>query len=193
MALQLTLMQQPDPSAHTTEHTPHATPTTPRHPPGAAASGVEDARAAARPAAARHRAYAAMAAALISHGPVRLGGEITQGLQQGDLFQITAAPGPKKHGAGRAWEVVTRGGDSAGAAKAVGVIIPKLRGLETPVRAVVLPLLDHQAAADIQEAASGQLRGLLDAGSVWWQDASLYHATIYHASTHRVIQDGRRA
>jgi hypothetical protein len=54
------------------------------------------------------------------------------------------------------------------------------------VRAVVLPLLDQEAAAQLHGAAVARLGALLGEGSVWWQDPALYHATVFHASTQGV-------
>ncbi|KAI8476976.1 MAG: hypothetical protein J3K34DRAFT_516229 [Monoraphidium minutum] len=131
----------------------------------AAASGLDDARPGAGGTAQRHRAYAAMAGGAARSG-VRLGGEITQGLTQADLFE--AAP-PRAGGGG--------GGGAPGVA-------PQLRRLDTAVRAAVLPLLDHAAAASIHEAAAARLARVLAEGSVWWQDPGLLHATLFHASTY---------
>jgi len=144
--------------------------------PGAAASGINDARPnAARPADQRHRVYDSMSDSL--NKGLQLGGEITQGLKQADLFQIVAPA--DLHGAQHAQQ-------QQHAQHAGVMVIPKLKPLPVPVRAVVLPLLDQEAASEIHEAAAGQLTAVLGEGSIWWQDASLYHATVYHASTHGV-------
>ncbi|GBG00104.1 hypothetical protein Rsub_12845 [Raphidocelis subcapitata] len=140
---------------------------------GAAASGVDDARAGAAPTARRHRAYASMAATLASGG-LRLGGEITQGLTQGDLFEVLPPDHPD------------RGRPQTRPGSAEPLVAPRLRPLAVPVRAVVLPLLDRRASNEVHEAAAARLAEILGAGSVWWQDPGLFHATLYHASTHGV-------
>lgn len=114
---------------------------------------------------------------------LHLGGEITQGLNQSDLFKVIS---PDHRGHKAAQHVPHYQHKAAGAL----LVVPKLRALEVPVRAVILPLLNHEVAFEIHEAAAGQLRGLLGEGSVWWQDPSIFHATVYHASTHRVSSMG---
>jgi hypothetical protein len=54
------------------------------------------------------------------------------------------------------------------------------------VRAVVLPLLDHEAALQLHSAVRHALQLLLAEDSVWYQDETVMHATLYHASTHGV-------
>eukprot|EP00879_Flechtneria_rotunda_P030028 GHRR01032536.1.p1 GENE.GHRR01032536.1~~GHRR01032536.1.p1 ORF type:complete len:141 (-),score=30.25 GHRR01032536.1:107-529(-) len=58
--------------------------------------------------------------------------------------------------------------------------------VQVPVRAVVLPLLDHEAAMMIHTSVRHALHSLLTEDSIWWQDELLMHATLYHASTHAV-------
>lgn len=148
---------------------------------GAASSGVDSGAAPElRGAARRHRVYSLMAEGL-SRSSLRLGGEVTQGLKQDDLFEIIPPGSPEGL---RALQLRRQRG--AGPGEPPALVRPRLRRLDVPVRAVVLPMLDLGAAAEIQEAAAGKLLALLDESAVWWQDPGVYHATIYHASTHRV-------
>jgi hypothetical protein len=57
---------------------------------------------------------------------------------------------------------------------------------QVPVRAVVLPLLDHEAAMQLHAAVRHALQQVLAEDSVWYQDDATMHATLYHASTHGV-------
>lgn len=58
--------------------------------------------------------------------------------------------------------------------------------LQTPVRAVVLPLLQHEAALQLHTAVRHALQQLLADESIWYQDPTMMHATIYHASDYKV-------
>jgi hypothetical protein len=64
---------------------------------------------------------------------------------------------------------------------------------QVPVRAVVLPLLDHEAAMQLHSAVRHALQQVVAEDSVWYQDDSVMHATLYHASTHGVGKTLRRA
>jgi len=88
-----------------------------------------------------------------------LGGTITQGLKQDDLFKFS--PGTS---------TVT--------------ITPVLHPLGVPVRAMILPILDAAVSEKIREAVDTHLVPALPDGSLWLQDDHLYHATLYHASSH---------
>lgn len=69
------------------------------------------------------------------------------------------------------------------------VITPILHPLDTPglhpVRAMILPLLDVAASSKIYGALHRIALEVPD-GGIWLQDSSLYHATLYHASSHSV-------
>jgi hypothetical protein len=56
------------------------------------------------------------------------------------------------------------------------------------VRAVVLPLLDHEAAMQLHAAVRHALQQVVADDSVWYQDDTIMHATLYHASTHGVSE-----
>lgn len=58
------------------------------------------------------------------------------------------------------------------------------------MRAVVLPLLDHEAALQLHSAVRHALQQVVSDDSLWYQDENIMHATLYHASTHGV---GNRA
>lgn len=94
-----------------------------------------------------------------------VGGVITQGLTQKDLFKI---------------EADARTGSTH--------IVPILHPLSTPVRAMILPLVDSVAASKVRDAVVSMLVPVLPADSVWLQDHRIYHATVYHASSHTVRQ-----
>jgi hypothetical protein len=99
-----------------------------------------------------------------------LGGIITQGLKQSDLFSFS----------------VTRqqGGLSE---KATVIISPILKSLEIPVRAIVAPLLDVQTTRRIKESVRASLMSSssrFPEGSLFLQDDQLYHTALYHASSH---------
>ena len=132
-----------------------------------------------------------MAGALPKSG-LRLGGEITQGLKQADLFELVppdrSKTAPRGGGGGGGGPGPREAAGGAGAP----LVVPRLRALDVPVRAVVLPLLDHEAAHQLHDAAAAQLRPLLGEGSVYWQDPWLLHSTVYHASTHGVGAAVRR-
>ncbi|KAG2445661.1 hypothetical protein HXX76_000270 [Chlamydomonas incerta] len=108
----------------------------------------------------RRRVYEAMGAGVRSKG-LSLGGVVTQGLQQDDLYRITHDTRSDKM-----------------------LITPVLHALAVPVRAMILPLRDHVAASKIRAAVQQLLMPVLPEGSIWLQDDELYHATLYHASSH---------
>jgi hypothetical protein len=98
-----------------------------------------------------------------------LGGIITQGLKQSDLFSFS---------------VTQQNGGSSD--KATVIISPILKSLEIPVRAIVAPLLDVQTTRRIKEAVQAALlsSSLFPEGSLFLQDDQLYHTALYHASSH---------
>jgi hypothetical protein len=57
---------------------------------------------------------------------------------------------------------------------------------QVPVRAVILPLLDQEAAQQLHSAVRKQLQELMSEDSIWWQDPTMLHATLYHASDYLV-------
>ncbi|KAL6765696.1 hypothetical protein V8C86DRAFT_2457060 [Haematococcus lacustris] len=140
----------------------------------------------------RRRLYASMAGD-VTQG-ITVGGIITQGLTQNDLFEF--------HTTGRL--IITQpNGSSSGsnidagfdmqrlhiAASAAGVqhqvaITPVLRPLDVPVRAMILPLLNRSAAQLLAQAVEEVLMPVLAPGAIWKQDPGLYHATLFHASSH---------
>lgn len=115
-----------------------------------------------------------MARALADRG-LRLGGEVTQGLSQADLFDVAPPPG----------------GGGAGGARAGAAVAARLRQLDVPVRATVLPLLQTAPALVMHDAAAAALAPLIDSAGIWWQDPGLFHATLWHASTHGVRRRAR--
>lgn len=66
-----------------------------------------------------------------------------------------------------------------------GRVEPALQPLKTPVRAVVLPLGDGQAAAALSRAVREHLLPLSEQAGLWLQDPKKYHATLFHASPHQ--------
>ncbi len=134
-------------------------------------------RASSHHTRARRRTYAAMAAELTAKG-LSLGGVITQGLSQADLFNIQPLPS-QAHSSAQA--------SSSDAVEDRTLIKPILRPLAVPVRAVVLPLLDVEVASQVHDAVTRVLQQAdMDGIAVWWQDRQMYHATVYHASSHMV-------
>jgi hypothetical protein len=57
---------------------------------------------------------------------------------------------------------------------------------QVPVRAVVLPLHDDEAALQIHTTIRHALSAVVAADGVWWQREHLLHATLWHASTREV-------
>eukprot|EP00976_Prorocentrum_cordatum_P097665 1191080-Prorocentrum_minimum.AAC.9 len=62
-------------------------------------------------------------------------------------------------------------------------VTPKLKRLEVPVRAIVVPFPERSVAA-IHALVKATLDPVLGTGAVWYQDPQLYHANIFHASHH---------
>lgn len=73
-----------------------------------------------------------------------------------------------------AYQLFRRAGD--------GRPVPRLRALQTPVRAVVLPVLDSLAVGALASVA-GSLAEVVPPQRLWLQDPARYHATLFHAST----------
>ncbi|GAX78176.1 hypothetical protein CEUSTIGMA_g5618.t1 [Chlamydomonas eustigma] len=113
------------------------------------------------PASVRENIYARMDGNILQNG-LSLGGVITQGLKQSDLFVFS--------------EVATSG----------VTITPVLKPLDIPVRAMILPLLDYEVSGRIKASVEKLLLPVLPIGAVWMQDSKLYHATLYHASSHAI-------
>ncbi len=67
-----------------------------------------------------------------------------------------------------------------------GKLKPVLHPLRTPVRAVVLPVLQLSIARSLQEAVTQHLVPLFPPNTLWLQNSELLHSTVYHASTHMV-------
>lgn len=65
-----------------------------------------------------------------------------------------------------------------------GAIHPILHPLDTPVRAIVLPITDSSAVESITRSLNEFLPKQQYASLLWYQNLSLLHSTLYHASTH---------
>jgi hypothetical protein len=50
----------------------------------------------------------------------------------------------------------------------------------------VAPIVDANAAARLKKAVQAHIAYIVSASDVWWQDSSLYHSTVWHASPHQV-------
>ena len=63
---------------------------------------------------------------------------------------------------------------------------------DVPVRAIVMPFRDADAATALEAAVS---RALAAAGvgtaDVWLQDPSIYHSSLWHASHHKASLEKR--
>jgi hypothetical protein len=70
-----------------------------------------------------------------------------------------------------------------------GKLEPILHPLQTPVRAVVLPVLQLSLARSLHKAVIQHLVPLFPPNTLWLQTPELLHSTIYHASTHVVRCD----
>ncbi|KAG1672424.1 hypothetical protein FOA52_013210 [Chlamydomonas sp. UWO 241] len=101
-----------------------------------------------------------------------LGGVVTQGLSQADLFQFRTTRQMQNQGQGS--------GDVTTHIEVTAVLKP----LDIPVRAMILPLLQESANTYMKSVVDAVLLPALPPGAVWLQDHRLYHATIYHASSH---------
>lgn len=102
----------------------------------------------------RRRLYEAMEASLLNKG-LALASVSTQGMGLSDLFTLEE-----------------------------GKLKPVLTALAVPVRAIVMPLTDAQAASKLAAAVQQHLAPLVPANGMWPQDRNLFHSTIFHASTH---------
>ena len=67
-----------------------------------------------------------------------------------------------------------------------GKLQPILHPLQTPVRAIVLPVLDTVLARSLQDAVIKHVVPLFPPNTLWLQNPNLLHSTIYHASSHMV-------
>lgn len=97
---------------------------------------------------------------------LKLGGEVTQGLKQDDLFQFKEprrAIFPEK-------------------------ATPILKPLNRPVRAVVMPLTDRNIAGRLMNAVRSKLRPLGNQAEATFfeQNLEMIHATVFHSSSHEV-------
>lgn len=64
-------------------------------------------------------------------------------------------------------------------------LVPRLRLLSVPVRAIVVPLLAAQSAASMVERTTrAALLPVLSGLGVWLQDPAAYHMSLFHASHH---------
>eukprot|EP00884_Botryococcus_braunii_P018259 jgi/Botrbrau1/5116/Bobra.0128s0024.1 len=104
---------------------------------------------------ARRRLYESMSSQLLAKG-MHIGGLATQGVSHSSLFKEES-----------------------------GQIVPVFHRLQVPVRAAVMPLLDKEASNAIFSAVQRYIVPLVDATGIWLQNSSLYHSTLYHASTHQ--------
>lgn len=64
--------------------------------------------------------------------------------------------------------------------------MPQLLALEVPVRAVVAPVTDQVATHRLSDVFMKHVAPLVPTTGVWPQNSNLYHATVWHASTHQV-------
>ncbi|KAL3685428.1 hypothetical protein R1sor_003450 [Riccia sorocarpa] len=64
-----------------------------------------------------------------------------------------------------------------------GKVVPILKPVEPPVRATVLHLDSHYAS-QISEVVKKILSPYFSGGPIWYQDESLYHFSLFHASHH---------
>eukprot|EP00898_Chlorokybus_atmophyticus_P005768 jgi/Chlat1/6192/Chrsp427S05728 len=74
--------------------------------------------------------------------------------------------------------------DSAQGLKKTDFITPVLKRLQQPVRAIVLPLHDPAVVQSLEEATRTALGSSVQNVGIYYQDASLYHISFYHASHH---------
>lgn len=103
----------------------------------------------------RRLLYSAMAAAFEHQRSFR--GSHIQGLSMPDIFRVSET----------------------------GVLTPVLTHLKVPVRAVVTPITAAHASRRLAEAAVRHLVPLfLSDDSIWLQNSSLFHSTLFHASFH---------
>eukprot|EP00899_Mesostigma_viride_P012166 jgi/Mesvir1/20950/Mv08021-RA.1 len=104
----------------------------------------------------RTNLYATMANSFLSDGAQALsGGSTSQGLKTSDLFLVQG-----------------------------GRIMPILKRLEHPVRAMVLPVQSASVSQQISHATQQALSRNFGQDDVWFQDPSMYHLSVWHASHH---------
>lgn len=61
--------------------------------------------------------------------------------------------------------------------------------LQHPVRSIVLPMHDSDAAVQITTALKRKLHEIVSPDSVWWQEEHLMHAPLVHATVQEVRAD----
>mmetsp|Transcript_29348 Transcript_29348/g.82770 ORF Transcript_29348/g.82770 Transcript_29348/m.82770 type:complete len:351 (-) Transcript_29348:436-1488(-) len=66
-----------------------------------------------------------------------------------------------------------------------GQLVPILKKLDLPVRAIVFRFTDTKAQQLLTGAVEQHLRPLATPAGMWEQDSTLYHSTVYHASPHQ--------
>eukprot|EP00892_Ulva_mutabilis_P010295 jgi/Ulvmu1/7638/UM038_0065.1 len=103
----------------------------------------------------RQRVYHSIEQNFRTNG-LSLGAPITQGLSMSDIFQV------KK-----------------------GQVVPQLLALQVPVRAIVAPVTDPVASHRLSDVFMKYIASLVPSSGVWPQNSNLYHATVWHASTHQ--------
>ena len=67
-----------------------------------------------------------------------------------------------------------------------GKVHPVLHRVEVPVRAIVIPIVDFTVAQLLIAAVKTHFEPLFPPNSLWLQNFTLLHSTLYHASTHLV-------
>eukprot|EP01024_Parvocaulis_polyphysoides_P012083 TRINITY_DN14310_c0_g1_i7.p1 TRINITY_DN14310_c0_g1~~TRINITY_DN14310_c0_g1_i7.p1 ORF type:complete len:355 (-),score=19.36 TRINITY_DN14310_c0_g1_i7:63-1127(-) len=102
----------------------------------------------------RSRLYEQMSKSLTSKG-LNLQGELTQGMSISDIFEFNLD----------------------------GSIKPILHPISEPVRAVVLPFVDSKAQLFLNNLLKEHLLNKISENVVWTQKPSLFHSTVWHAST----------
>eukprot|EP01023_Acetabularia_acetabulum_P030080 TRINITY_DN28337_c0_g1_i2.p1 TRINITY_DN28337_c0_g1~~TRINITY_DN28337_c0_g1_i2.p1 ORF type:complete len:247 (-),score=30.79 TRINITY_DN28337_c0_g1_i2:85-825(-) len=102
----------------------------------------------------RSRLYDQMSKSLSSKG-LNLHGEITQGMAVADMFKFQPD----------------------------GSIKPILHPISDPVRAIVIPLVDSGAQQFLKTLLKEHLLNKIQDNAVWSQSPSLFHSTVWHAST----------
>jgi hypothetical protein len=99
----------------------------------------------------------------LEHRGLQLGGVITQGLVQSDLFTF-------------AKDAATR----------QLLPVPVLKPLDVPVRAIIIPVSDAAVSRKLRAALQAHLVPLVPASLLWLQNHTMYHSTLLHASSHAV-------
>ncbi|KAF5829141.1 hypothetical protein DUNSADRAFT_16501 [Dunaliella salina] len=126
----------------------------------------------------RHSVYFAMSQDVQTKG-LKVGGVITQGLSQSDLFEFKQDSSERRAGL-RSLRGRGLNADQPSTLR----IVPVLHELDVPVRAMILPIRDASVAAQILETVQKLVLPALPEGAIWLQDNRLYHATVFHASSH---------